>query len=1091
MTDFFGSTSVYTSIVVPRHRKVKLMTFPETPAQKTFWMITSLRWPILVLGFALIAIAGSQLPKLVKDTTADAFIDPDDPALTYRDKVEEIFGLRDPIVIAVINKGERGIFNPESLALVAWLTERVRKLDNVDPERVTSLATESNIVGTEDGMLVEEFFDERATGFKAPMGTQARADEIRAAIADFPLYQGSLVARDGTATIIVAELVDETKAQETYDAIAELASSAPHRPSDEIHVAGEAAVAGYLATYIDRDAQRLDPIAGIVITIVLGIAFVSLRGMLLPNLVVAATVIGAIGMMAALGVSFYVITNALVVNLIGIAVADSIHIFSQYYEELRDRPQASHREIVVRSLAAMWRPVTLTTLTTIAGFLALAAASTMPPMRYFGLFGALGVAIAWIYTLTFVPAAMTLWPKRLSRPFRTRARRTERDDAASRLMTGFGRAVLGHPRLVLVGALLIAALGAVGASRVIVEEEQIENFQKTEPLYQADKAINRVMDGTYYLDVVITTPRPEDLHKPGNLRRIERLQGFLKSLPHAGGTTSVADYIKQMHRAVNENRPEAYRIPDDPLLVSQLFLLYSASGDPTDFEEEVDYAYQRALVRTNFHVGRFTNNRIVVPAVEKYLATRFNTPEMTGTVTGRVNVDYHWIRKIGATNARSVVLSLIAVGLMAALVFRSLLAGIICLLPVGMAVLLVYAVMGLGGVWLGVGTSMFSAIAIGLGIDFSVHTIDRLRDLVHRHGWSDETIMRLFPNTGRALLFNFAAIALGFAVLTASDVPPLVKFGSLVAVAVSAAFLAAMTVIPALVALSRPAFLVRRAGEDDMTKTVSAGTARLGVLLIAAAATALATSRADAEELPSGRRIMERVVARDEGVRVTRDLRMELTDRSGTKRVRMTRALRRYYGREKRTIIFYLAPTNVKGTAFLTYDHPEPDLDDDQWLYLPALRKVRRISASNRGDYFLGTDFSYEEIKKENKVELSDYTFRTLGREEVDGRITFAVEGIPASGKVADELGYSRVVWRVDPEIWMSRKSDYWDTNGNHLKTITLPKIERIDGIWTALRIICVNHKTGHSTVFTFSNVDYRTEIPDRVFRQSMLRRGL
>ncbi len=1069
------------------------MSFPLSPAHRFFLFITAWRWPVLIIGLLLIVVAGMQLPKLVKDTSADAFINPTDPALVYRDRVEEVFGLRDPIVIAVINKGRKGIFNPHSLALVSWLTQRVEVLPNVDPERVTSLATEKDIIGTADGMMVEEFFEKNPQLFTAPLGTQARADEIHTAIQDFPLYHGSLVSRDGTATIIVAELLDDTKAQETYDRILLLADEAPKGNGDKIHVAGEGAVAGYLATYIDRDARRLNPLAALVITIILGIAFMSVRGMLLPNLVVAATVVGSIGLMAAFGVSFYVITNALIVNLIGIAVADSLHIFSQYYEELRAHPEVSNHEIVVWTMAAMWRPVTLTTLTTIAGFLALAAASGMPPMRYFGLFGALGVAIAWVYTLTFLPAAMTFWPKRLSRPFRVPRTRTGGGDAAAHLMTAFGRWVIAHPQTVLLVAAGIAVIGVVGLSQVIVEEQQIENFQKDEPLYRADKAINATMDGTYYLDVVVETPNPEDLYKPRNLRRIEELQNFLEGLPHVGGTTSVVDYIKQMHRSVREGREEAYRIPEDPLLVAQLFLLYSASSDPTDFEDKVDNDYQHALVRAHVNTGRFTVNRVLVPKVEKYLAEQFNTAGITGTITGRLNVDYHWIRNIARNHARSVIGSLIAVGLMAALVFRSFVAGLICLVPIAMAVLLVYAVMGFGGVWLGVGTSMFAAIAIGLGVDFSIHALDRLKELVARHGFGDEAILKLFPNTGRALLFNFIAVGLGFAVLTASDVPPLVRFGSMVAVAVATAFLAALTVLPALVKLMRPAFLVRHAPSRAKPTSALRGTGRIAVWVTVLVSGLLLASAGMAEpetDLPDGRTIMEKVVARDEGTWVTRKLRMELIDRSGHKRVRETRALRRYYGREKRTVIFYLSPTSIRGTAFLTYDHPDPAIEDDQWLYLPALRKVRRISASDRGDYFLGTDFSYEEIKKENKVELSDYRFRTLGKDVVDGHETFVVEGMPSSQRVAHELGYSRVVWRVDPRIWMSRKSDYWDINGNHLKTITLPEIARVDGIWTALRIRAVNHKTGHATLFIFSDIDYRTEVPDRMFRQSALQRG-
>ena len=231
--------------------------------------------------------------------------------------------------------------------------------------------------------------------------------------------------------------------------------------------------------------------------------------------------------------------------------------------------------------------------------------------------------------------------------------------------------------------------------------------------------------------------------------------------------------------------------------------------------------------------------------------------------------------------------------------------------------------------------------------------------------------------------------------------------------------------------------------------------------------------------------------ARDEGHQLSRDLTMELTARSGQTRVQHTRSLRKYFGDEKRTVIFYLKPTNIKGTGFLTYDYPDPSIDDDQWLYLPALRKVRRISAANRGDYFLGTDLAYEEIKKENKVELSDYEFTAKGTGSVDGVSTLVVEGVPSSEEVADELGYGRVTWQVDPAIWMSRRSEYWDTNGNHLKTIRLLEVENVQGIWTTLKLSVTNHKSGHSTLLTFSNTDYETEIPDRYFEQAMLRRGL
>jgi len=246
-----------------------------------------------------------------------------------------------------------------------------------------------------------------------------------------------------------------------------------------------------------------------------------------------------------------------------------------------------------------------------------------------------------------------------------------------------------------------------------------------------------------------------------------------------------------------------------------------------------------------------------------------------------------------------------------------------------------------------------------------------------------------------------------------------------------------------------------------------------------------------AREPMTGREIMQAVNDRDDGTQVTRTFRLELTDRNGRTRIEETIGYRRYFGEEKRTILFYTDPTNVRGTGFLTFDYPDPSLDDDQWLYLPALRKVRRISASDRGDYFLGTDFTYEEIKKEQKVELADYVFTAQGTERVGEYDTLVVEGRPASEALAEELGYSRTVWRIDPDIWMSRKTDYYDLNGNHLKTAAIEDVQVIDGIVTMTQAYVQNHKTGHATRLTFSDIDYEAEVDQHLFTQTRLRRGL
>ena len=247
----------------------------------------------------------------------------------------------------------------------------------------------------------------------------------------------------------------------------------------------------------------------------------------------------------------------------------------------------------------------------------------------------------------------------------------------------------------------------------------------------------------------------------------------------------------------------------------------------------------------------------------------------------------------------------------------------------------------------------------------------------------------------------------------------------------------------------------------------------------------------DQISLPSGEQVAIYINSRDEGEAVSRKLSIEMRDKHGKTRHRETMGYRKYYAEEKRTVIFYLSPKNIKDTAFLTYDYNDPELEDTQWLYLPALRKVRRISASDRGDYFLGTDMTYEDIKLETRISTADFNFQTLGTCNADGNPGLQIEGTPKTKKIARELGYSKTLSCVDNEIWMVRTSQFWDIKDNLLKTITISNIEKVQGIWTQHNIDVENHKTGHSTRLTFSAVDYQSPVPDDIFTTNAIKRGL
>lgn len=262
-------------------------------------------------------------------------------------------------------------------------------------------------------------------------------------------------------------------------------------------------------------------------------------------------------------------------------------------------------------------------------------------------------------------------------------------------------------------------------------------------------------------------------------------------------------------------------------------------------------------------------------------------------------------------------------------------------------------------------------------------------------------------------------------------------------------------------------------------------------LLLTMALSPILVSNTVYAALPSANEIVQKINARDEGVAISRNLRMEMIDRHGKKRVRETRSFRKYYGADKRTAIYYLTPKNVKDTAFLTYDYADRSKNDDQWLYLPGMRKVRRISASDRGDYFLGTDFSFEDIKLETRVSVQDYSRKTIGESTEDGFRCYLVAEKTINTKTAKELGHLRRENCVDDNIWLVRRSKFWDLQNKLLKTVYFRDISKVQGIWTAHKIDVKNHKTGHYTSFTFSDINYKNGVKDSIFTQQALRRGL
>ncbi|MCP5055364.1 MAG: outer membrane lipoprotein-sorting protein [bacterium] len=263
-----------------------------------------------------------------------------------------------------------------------------------------------------------------------------------------------------------------------------------------------------------------------------------------------------------------------------------------------------------------------------------------------------------------------------------------------------------------------------------------------------------------------------------------------------------------------------------------------------------------------------------------------------------------------------------------------------------------------------------------------------------------------------------------------------------------------------------------------------------GLLALTLALSAVPSPIAAAEEL-DGRAIMERVDARDDGDTGTSDTRMVLIDKRGKKRERNLRSFFKDFGEDTHQVLFFLSPADVKDTGFLTYDYDGNERDDDQWLYLPALQKTKRIAGGDKSGSFMGSDFTYADLSDRP---LDSYDYELMKEVEVGGVMTWQVEAIPNNEKEVEETGNSRSIYFVRQDNFMVVRSVSWTEKRGRLKYMEVTKLEQIDGIWTAIELQMTTKKgkkTLHKTELFISKVRFNQELGDELFTVRGLEKGL
>lgn len=264
--------------------------------------------------------------------------------------------------------------------------------------------------------------------------------------------------------------------------------------------------------------------------------------------------------------------------------------------------------------------------------------------------------------------------------------------------------------------------------------------------------------------------------------------------------------------------------------------------------------------------------------------------------------------------------------------------------------------------------------------------------------------------------------------------------------------------------------------------------AALRLFTVAIITAALWPSSVSAAE-PSAREIMEKNFYVTRIKHLTNESTMTLMNDKGQQRVRKSRSVSvlQPNGIDNKLMIRFSFPADVEGTGYLQIQHY--DGDDDMWIYLPALKKVRRLVANNKKDSFVGSDFSYGDILL---PVVDTYRHSLIRTDSLDGEECYVIQSIPASEQIKKDYGYAKKISWIRTSNFMEKKVEYFDTAGRPLKTQLIPELREVDPVahkWWAMRREVVNHQTGHSTIIVFESLDAKQEVREDFFTTRYLER--
>jgi len=771
---------------------------------------------VIVLMLAITAAIVSQIPEITINTSMEAFLHEDDPAMVAYNAFRDQFG-RDEVIIVALQPAD--IFGTEFLRILSALH---RELEEGVPyiDDITSMINARNTRGEGDELIVEDLLENWPEG-------ELAIDALKDRVLRNPVYRNLMVSEDGRFTAIIIRTHSHSDQGTEDDLLAGFEDAAVPEPTEEssgaayltdsensevvlaaqkiaakyrtpslaIWVAGSPVVTHFLKQSMMSDIRKFMLMATVTVAIILFIMFRRITGVVLPLLVVFLSLLSTIGLMAIFGVPVKVPTQILPSFLLAVGVGTAVHILSVFFQHYNRGN--SKEEAIAYALGHSGLAVVMTNVTTACGLVSFSSAE-VAPMADLGVFAGIGVILAFINTIFLLPALLSLVP------IRDRAAQEggRNPSVMDRLLTSVGSFSTGHPVSILIVSISVILLSIVSIASIRFSHHPLSWFPKDNAIRSATEKIDKELKGSISLEVVIDTGRENGLYDPDFLNRLERAAAYAEQLVYeklyVGKAWSVTTILKEIHQALNENRKEYYQIPSDHDLIAQEFLLFENSGSD-DLEDFVDSQFSKArfMVKVPFedayHAGLF------IEQVDAYFKTQFADEKVT--MTGMIGLLSRTITAAIHSMAKSYAIALVVITVLMILLIGRVRIGLLSMLPNLAPILLMLGVIGLFRLPMDLFTMMVASIAIGLAVDDTIHFMHNFRRYYDQSGDPVRAVHETLQTTGRAMLVTTVVLSAGFFIFAFATMSNVRNFGILTGFTIMAALLADYFLAPALMVL--------------------------------------------------------------------------------------------------------------------------------------------------------------------------------------------------------------------------------------------------------------------------------------------------